>query len=247
MINITITDEQNFSIYDCDEKLMNEYNRITKSKIKELKNKITKGFFDVPFIYYDQAWGTEKVFLPFTNKLFKVIETNKGDTSVQLHPLKSEEYVALNDNTIIYDGNNSEKIDKYNSVLIRNNTIHSLYKDSKVFEEQDNNIFDSNETIRIYDKLGRKINEPIDYYKYLLPHIQNKIEHSSRDNNLYNDKDRFIFIIDGYILIEYNGVEYKLDKEDQLYFLDKNVLIKGVFGNTKISKINYYNMVKHHD
>ncbi len=245
MINIGVTSERNFSIYSNSQitELMNNYNKYTKKNIEKINRLISKKYFIVPSLIFELDWGNEKVFLPFTNKLFKIISTYKGNTSLQLHPLKSEKYISLSDATVVNDEEKEVLLKKSEFVSINNNTIHSLKKNSIVFEEQDNNMFDLNETIRIHDSLGRNTNSPQEYYKYLLPHIKNKMQFDKVSENHYSNKsDKFVFIVDGLVKIMVDGQEIELNKINELYFVDRSIEILSVSGIARIVDCNYYCM-----
>ena len=243
MLSIKESSIANLDIYKIDKlkEYLNDNNILTTNKINEIEEGIKKGYFKVPYIFQDQAWGKEKVFLPFSNKLFKIVTTSKGNTSIQLHPLKSEKYISLDDNTLIFSDNNEIRLKKYMSADIKRHTIHSMSKDSTIFEEQDNNLFDKNETIRIFDSLGRKVNNPQDYYKYLLPQYKNNIVISDIPNNEYDEnKDKFIFIIDGSISIKVNNKIINLEGKEELIYLKKDIAIEKIIGKYKIMNCIYY-------
>lgn len=247
MIKIVENKNVDLSIYSDSEsiKYLNENNRLTKSNLDYIMELMKKDYFIVPSKIVKQSWGAEKVFYPFSNKLFKVLSTHLGNTSLQLHPLKSEKYLSLSDKTIVLDESNEYDLKKFEFVDIKKNTIHCLKKDSKVFEEQDNNLFDSNETIRIYDSLGRSTNQPGEYYKYLLPQYKNNMFFDNCYENKYSlDCDKFIFIAEGKIIIEINNKEIILDKNEELYFISKNVKIKRILGKIRIIDCIYYGMEK---
>ena len=170
-----------------------------------------------------------------------MLDTNLADTSLQLHPLKTEKYYCLNDNTVITDTTNNIKCKKEEYVSIPNNTIHSLLKGSRVFEEQDNLIFDNVETIRINDKLNRKVSSPQEYVKYLLPQFLKKF---SKENLLnYNgENSKFIFIADGEVEIECNNEKIILNEKEELYYLSKRVKINKVKGYVRIIECEFYKL-----
>lgn len=224
-------------------KYFNLYNKETKRIVNEIDNKYKDNYFVVPSVFYETAWGWEKVFLPFTSVLFKVLSTNKANTSLQFHPLKSEQYIALNNNTKVFDGTTIYEMKKNNFMRVPRNTLHQQKRGSLVLEEQDNVLFDNQETIRIFDDLNRKINNKKDYYKYLLPQYKNKILFSKKYSSFNKENvDRFAFIIDGYLIINVNGEEIKLDKEKELYFIGKKVLIKKIVGYVYVTKCKYYKL-----
>lgn len=239
--NIKLTKKVDLSIYKDKNlyEMMNEYNKETYKNIDLITEYIKKDFFKVPSIKYSYAWGQEKVFYPFTSKLYKVLETSINDTSIQIHPLKTEKYLSLSDNTIITDKANTVRCKKGEVINIPNNTIHSLLKNSRVLEEQDNLIFDNKETVRIEDKLKRKVSEPQEYIKYLLPQFLNHFNIEKLKN--YNGRnDKFIYIADGKVEIEYKGIKISLEENEELYYLSKNVKINKIEGLVKIIECEYY-------
>lgn len=229
------------------ESYLNNYNILTTKQIDKIEKNIKKGYFKVPYVLINQAWGIEKVFIPFSNKLFKVLKNDISNTSVQFHPLKSEKYISLSDNTVVYDEEKEYKIKKYQCVDIQRNTIHSMKKGSKIFEEQDNVLFDKSETMRIYDLLGRKINSPQEYYKYLLPQFKNKmiIQEDIPNNEYEEGKDKFIFLIDGTINIKINNEIVTLNGNEDLYYFDKNIKIEKIIGKYKIINCIFYKVVNY--
>ena len=125
---------------------------------------------------------------------------------------------ALSKKTTYFDGNNWNKLKKYSGIRIPRRTVHSLEKGSYVLEIQDNVIFDNNETIRIKDFLGRKIDNIEDYLKYLIPTKRGIISQLTTKNYLRVDKncDNLIFSFEDKTVIKYDG-----DKE---YSIEKNIL-----------------------
>ncbi len=240
---IDITKKFDFSIYSDATLLniMNEYNKITYKDRNKILYLQQQNFFKVPHVEFSYLWGKEKVFYPFSSKLFKVLDTNLADTSLQFHPLKTEKYYCLNDNTAITDTTNNIKCKKGEYVSIPNNAIHSLLKGSRVFEEQDNLIFDNVETIRINDKLNRKVSTPQEYVKYLLPQFLKKF---SKENLLnYNgENSKFIFIADGEVEIECNNEKTILNEKEELYYLSKRVKINKVKGYVRIIECEFYKL-----
>ena len=246
MLNIVESESVSLDIYKNKHLInyMNANNVITVNHIDEIEEGIAIGYFRVPYEFVEQAWGIEKVFLPFSNKLFKIVHTTKANTSVQFHPLKSEKYISLCNNTIIYDDHSKLSLKKYRCADIKRNTIHSMNKDSKVFEEQDNVLFDKNETVRISDSLGRDTNIPQEYYKYLLPQYKGAIKISDIPNDEYDEKnDKFVFIIDGSIEIKINNKTIILKGKEDLYFFDKKILIEKVTGKYKVMNCVYYRVI----
>lgn len=240
---IDITKNFDFSIYSDATLLniMNEYNKITYKDRNKILYLQQQDFFKVPHVEFSYLWGKEKVFYPFSSKLFKVLDTNLADTSLQLHPLKTEKYYCLNDNTSITDTTNNIKFKKGEYVSIPNNTIHSLLKGSRVFEEQDNLIFDNVETIRINDKLNRKVSTPQEYVKYLLPQFSKKFSKENLSN--YNgENSKFIFVADGEVEIECNNEKTILNEKEELYYLSKQVKINEVKGYVRIIECEFYKL-----
>lgn len=226
---------ENFSKY------LNEYNLFVKEDIDSIEKLLKKKYFKVPFRIINQPWGYEKVFYPFSNKLIKVLCTSKGNTSVQLHPLKNEKYLALNDNTYIFNGKNDYHL-KYNQFVdIKRNSVHALFKNAKVLEEQDNVLFDNNETIRLYDYLGRNISEKKDYYKFLLPQYRDEYI-IYKNPPIYNleRKNKLIFIVDGSVTINLNGKNIELNEKDELYYVEKSVEIIKCNGLVRFIECTFY-------
>ena len=130
---------------------------------------------------------------------------------------------------------------KFSTVNIPKNTIHSLKKGSKVFEEQDNNLFDNRETIRIFDSLNRKVDSPQDYLKYLLPQHKDKMEiNGSIESDYTLNGDKFVFLIEGEIIVEDRGKKIFLNEKEELYFLKNSIKIKEIKGKVKIINCRYY-------
>lgn len=243
MINIVEKLDRDLSIYSNNDLIpyLNECNKYTANELSVISDLMKQNYFKVPSILINQAWGTEKVFYPFSTKLFKVIYNNLGDTSLQLHPIKNEYYISLSDETIVIDEVKEYKMEKFSTMNIPKNTIHSLRKGSKVFEEQDNNLFDNRETIRIFDSLNRRIDYPQDYLKYLLPQHKEKIEFNSSIESDYTlNGDKFVFLIEGEIIIEDRDKKILLNKKEELYFLDNSINIKEIKGKAKIINCKYY-------
>lgn len=227
--------------------LLNDNNKVTLDYLNVLEELYKKGWFEVPFTLNKLSWGCEKVFVPFTDKLFKVLENDINDTSVQIHPIKNERWLSLSNLSNIEDENGVKKFPYLDYVDIPKNTIHSLRKGSIVFEEQDNNLFDNNETIRIYDKLGRKVNKEVDYYKRLLPQYRGdlkKIKVESELNNIpLEENDKFIFIISGNVKIKFKGKSHSLNKEKTLFFISSECEILSIDGLSRIVNCKYYKVV----
>ncbi len=227
--------------------LLNNNNIQTLKYLCMFKNLYNNGWFEVPFIENKLSWGHERLFIPFTNKLFKILENDINDTSLQLHPLKTERWLSLSDKSFLEDEFGLKKFQYLSYIEVPKNTIHLLKKNSLVFEEQDNNLFDNNETIRIYDKLGRKINDEKDYYKQLLPQYRGKIKKLNINSELNNipggRKDKFIFIIKGKVEIKYNEKKYILNKEKSLFFICSNCEIISIDGISRIVNCKYYKVI----
>ena len=202
--------------------LLNDNNSKTLKYLDTFETLYDKGWFEVPYTKNQLSWGYEKVFIPFTDKLFKILENDINDTSMQIHPLKTERWLSLSNKSYLEDEFGLKKFQYLNYIEIPKNTIHLLKKGSLVFEEQDNNLFDNNETIRIYDKLGRKVNDERDYYKQLLPQYCGKIKKLNINyelNNIPMEKmDKFIFIIKGKVKVKYKEKTYILNKEKIIIF-----------------------------
>lgn len=244
-LNIICTNEVNLSLYEKLDllKIMNPYNQLTVANLDILKKLLKNQYFKVPSKIYLLDWGTEKVFVPFTNKLFKVLETTKGDTSVQLHPLKTEKYFSLSDDTVITNGQESVNLNLGTHIYIPRNTIHCMRNGSKVFEEQDNLIFDNKETVRLYDKLGRKVDTKQDYMKYLLPQFLDKWNTDNIENYTGNN-NKFVFIEDGIVTIKFGGKIVNLTEREELYYLGNDVEIVKYSGLIRIIECNYYGLWK---
>ena len=129
--------------------------------------------------------------------------------------------------TIVIDEEKEYKMKKFSTVNISKNTIHSLKKGSKVFEEQDNNLFDNRETIRIFDFLNRKVDSPQDYLKYLLPQHKDKMElNGSIESDYTLNGDKFVFFIEGEIIVEDKGKKFFLTKMKNYIFLKIQLKLK---------------------
>lgn len=243
MIKIIEKLDKDLSLYTNNDLIpyLNEYNQFTINELSLINDLMKQNYFKVPSILINQAWGTEKVFYPFSTKLFKIISNNLGDTSLQLHPIKNEYYISLSDETIVIDEEKEYKMKKFSTVNIPKNTIHSLKKGSKVFEEQDNNLFDNRETIRIFDSLNRKVDSPQDYLKYLLPQHKDKMEiNGSIESDYTLNGDKFVFLIEGEIIVEDRGKKIFLNEKEELYFLKNSIKIKEIKGKVKIINCRYY-------
>lgn len=227
--------------------LLNDNNKVTIDYLNILESLYSEGWFEVPFTKNQLSWGYEKVFIPFTDKLFKILENDINDTSVQIHPIKNERWLSLSDLSNVEDEKGIKKFPYLCYVDIPKNTIHSLKKGSLVFEEQDNNLFDNNETIRIYDKLGRKVNEEVDYYKRLLPQYRGelkKLKVKSELNNIpLGENDKFIFIISGIVKIKFKDKVQILNKERALFFISSECEIILIDGLSRIVNCKYYKVV----
>ena len=224
---------------------LNYSNSITAKNIVTIKRLLNSNLFVVPSFIEKKAWGFEKIFYPFTNKLFKVLHTTDGQTSLQLHPLKSEMLIALNEETVVCDDKNEFRLGFFQKTVISRNTIHSMKQGAIAFEEQDNVLFDDDETIRIEDYHNRKINCEKEYYKLLLPSLKNKIKIKNVDvsfSHLNSKNDRFLFLATGTVTLESDGEKILLDRKNELYFIGKGITILEINGIVYASKCVYYKM-----
>lgn len=233
---INYTNELTLSLYESKYKtLFNEYNRETINMLNIIKELLKKDYFEVPYYDKKMIWGAERIYYPFSSKLFKIVNTFNNDTSIQLHPLKNEEWYLLQNSTI-YNGIKWEQIEKGKKVTIPSSTVHCMKKGGQVFEIQNNDIFNDNETLRIEDKNGRNTSNINDILKHLMPNLRKKlsVENIKETKNINNDI--FLFIIDGYASI--NGKQ--LDK-NKLYFIKKNKIRELITeGNIVIDEAKYY-------
>ncbi len=202
--------------------LFNEVNKYTLKNINKVCKLYSNKVFKVPSYIKECAWGNEKIFLTFSNKLFKVIDTSKNDTSIQLHPIKKEIWYPMKE-SVINDGKKDIVVNTTDEIIIKENTVHSLRKNSVVFEVQDNTLFNHLETIRIYDESNRKIHED-KFYSHNMPMFRNKIKIIKRINSkkciLKNNS--FIFSFDNVKVL--NDKEYKINK-NELWYLSKGTKI----------------------
>ena len=222
-------------------KIMNNYNKVMYDNKNLIIKLLEKDFFKVPHVDFLCPWGKEKVFYPFTSKLFKVLETNLADTSLQLHPLKTERYYSLSDNTVVADSHSIMDCKKDEIIVIPNNTVHSLLKGSKVFEEQDNLIFDDRETIRFSDKLNREVSKSQEYVKYLLPQFLKKF-YKEKVSNYSGDGNKFVFIADGEVEIECGAEKFVLKETEELYYLSDKVDIISISGHVIVLDCIFYKL-----
>lgn len=199
----------------------NEYNNYTKESIKIIEDLLEKDYFEVPFYKRKLHWGEEFVFYPFTDKLFKIVCALNNDTSVQLHPKKSETWYPLKPTTI-FNGKEWVNVSEDERIVIPKCSVHCLQANGIVFEVQDNSLFDNEETIRIFDVNGRKLDE---YLNYVLPHNLNELKIEGYKENITKDTDIFVFIIAGNNYYDKDKLESK-----KLYFIKK--------GNIKNLKLN---------
>ena len=243
LLKFNITKNFSLDIYNNSYfNIFNEYNKIScndKHKLQELYS--NNKCFEVPFLENTLAWGKEKVYYPFTSTLVKIVETYKGRTSVQFHPLKEENWFALNDKTKYYDGTRWNKLNKFNGIRITQNGIHSLEKNSSVLEIQDNNLFDCKETIRIKDFLNRNVDNKEEYMKYLIPTKRGKILKISNADYSSNNRsvDYLVFPLKNDVIVKYNNEEYNLSKQN-LYFVKKGFKIINNAHNAVCIRCNYY-------
>lgn len=217
-----LTKHINFDIYKQEKELLNTYNKKTLKHLNELEQLIQQDIFEVPSYIRNTIWGYERIFYPFTNKLMKVVVTEKEETSCQLHPRKNEIWYPIKP-SIVYDGKEYIETKLKEQIIIPKNSVHSMQKGGKIFEVQDNTLYDNDETIRIFDKSGRKVHKKQDYMNYLLPHNINKVVIKKHVNKNMKTKF-FLFIIKG----EGRFGKIKLE-ENKLYFIknSKNLKVKG--------------------
>ena len=216
-----ITSNITLEMYENGENnLFNDINKYKMSKISDLQKLLKKDAFLVPYYVLDTAWGNEKIYMPFTSNLFKIITTSINDTSVQIHPLKNESWYSLND-VEVYDGKNILKIGKNHKITIRKCTVHSLKKGGRVFEVQDNIPFDYDETLRIYDSSNRSI-QPSKFNAYSFIHDDKiKIENNEMFHKKCSIRNSFIFAKEP-LEIRVKSKKIKINKEDLWY-------VKGEF------------------
>lgn len=248
--SINITKEFNASIYTSYfGKYLNKYNKTTLDNIDcILKLYNENKCFEVPFFIDNLAWGTGKIYYPFTTLLIKVLSNDIGRTSIQFHPLKTECWFALSEKTTYFDGNNWNELKKYSGIRIPSRTIHSLEKGSYVLEIQDNVVFDNKEAMRIKDFLGRKIDNIEDYLKYLIPTKRETISQLTTKNYLRIDKncDYLIFSFEDKIVIKYdNDKEYSIEK-NILYFAKKGFEVLNNDDNVVYIKCEYFETKNNH-
>lgn len=240
ILNIGLTNDVNLELYKDDRfsKLFNRINLMSKRDLVNIEKLLEENCFEVTSYTRNTVWGKEIIYLPFTNKLFKIIHTTINDTSLQLHPQKSEEWYPLKESNI-FDGNGWIKVNVGESVYIPPNSVHCMQKNAIVFEVQDNNLFDKNETLKIYDINGREINDKTGYYKYVLPSIKNKLI-IKKNIALPCIDDRFnyfLFIIDGHVK---NKLGYKFNAQT-LYYINKRIVNSLKFeGNLVLIPAEYY-------
>ncbi len=203
-------------------KLFNEVNTYTLKNINKVCKLCSNKIFKVPSYIKECAWGNEKIFLTFSNKLFKIIDTSKNDTSIQLHPIKKEIWYPMKE-SIINDGKKDIVVNTTDEIIIKENTVHSLRKNSVVFEVQDNTLFNHLETIRIYDVSNREIHEDR-FYSHNMPMFRNKIKIIKRINSkgCILKSNSFIFSFSNIKVI--NDKEYKINK-NELWYLSKGTEI----------------------
>ena len=216
---------------------LNDYNKVTKQNICDLKQYLDKDYFVVPSYIRYTEWGFERIFFPFTDKLFKIVSTNHNDTSIQLHPRKSEVWYPLVNSTI-FDGNKWINVTNKNKIIIPKNSIHCMKYNSSVFEVQDNSFFDTEETIRIFDINNRIIEDKDKYLKYCLPHNKDKLKIEHNQNNIHVKGDVFLFIIDGQAKI--NGTN--LVSNELYYVKEKMIKMIEMKGNIVVVPAIYINV-----
>lgn len=243
LLKFDITEKFSLDIYNKNYyNVFNDYNKVSfdnKQRIQELYNK--SECFEVPYLENNLAWGKEKVYYPFTSTLVKIIETDKGRTSVQFHPLKEENWFSLNDITKYYDGNKWTKLSRFEGIRILPNAIHSLEQKSFVLEIQDNNLFDQKETMRIKDFFNRKVDQEEDYIKYLMPTKKGKILTITNNDYIPNDNsvDYLVFPLEKVVTVKYDNIEYDLKKQN-LYFVKKGFKTIDNSNKSICIRCNYY-------
>ena len=238
--NYELTTHQTLELYKDRKikKIMNTINQKTSTNIELIEKILSKKVFKVPYYEIDTSWGTETIYLPFTNKLFKVISTKYNETSLQLHPIKNETWYPLK-NVIINDGEKNIPINKNTIIIIKSNTTHNLLKNGLVFEVQDNIPFDYTETYRIYDKCKREIHESkFNAYHFLKNHTIDLKEDSLLVKAQVLEKDSFIYSKTNDIRIEYDGKSMRINKKE-LWFLSKNTKIVNDISNTILIEAEY--------
>ena len=202
--------------------LFNDINKYTLNNIDKISELYNSKVFKVPSYIKECAWGSEKIFLAFSNKLFKVIDTSLNDTSLQLHPLKKEIWYPIK-KCVINDGKKDISVDKRDKIIIKENTVHSLRKGSIVFEVQDNTLFNHLETIRIYDESNREIHEDR-FYSHNMPMFRNKIKiiKMLKGEKCVLQKNSFIYSFDNINIL--NETKYEINK-NELWYLSKGTEI----------------------
>lgn len=230
--------KRNIDFYK-QEQMLNSINIVTHKKYNELSEMLKGNFFKVPFFIVDTSWGYEKVYVPFTDKLFKIINTNINNTSIQLHPLKHEIWYPLMD-VSIFDGECVKKISYDYTVDIPPRVIHSLKKGSVVFEVQDNIPYEYDETYRIYDFCDREIH-PSKFKAFSLNSCD-KLD-IVEDNRIIKKQilkeDVFIFSKFSDFDIESDFERYRLEKEE-LWFLKEGVKILKDMKDSVMVKAKYF-------
>lgn len=243
--DIDVIDTKNFDIYDdfTFNNEFNEYNKKTSAMIEGIKDYCNYPFFKVPYYDKKMIWGKERIFYPFSDKLFKIIIA-ENDLSVQLHPLKREEWIPLVESNI-FDGSKCIRVNSNQKIDIKPNTVHEIKKESMIFEIQDNMLFDDNETIRIYDSNGRKTDDFKNIYKYLMPQLKKEIKiYNIISENVCNDinfeRDIFVFIINGKVSLNLPDKAIKLEDKQLYYINGEYAKYLKIYGNVYICNVNYY-------
>lgn len=234
---LTMTKNVNLDVYKNPLYInnLNEYNLHSYENIELIKELLKNDYFIVPSYTKKTEWGDEIIYYPFTNKLFKVINTYINDTSIQVHPLKCEKWYPLKESNI-FDGYKWIPVNKTKIVDIKRNSIHCMKKNGKVFEIQDNNLFDKRETIRIYDVNNRPIDTSQNILNNTMPNNKNNV--LIIDNNLKLESlyDILLYIIDGNAYINNKKI-----KSNTLYYIKNklisNIRINGIFA---YEEANYY-------
>lgn len=238
--NYYLTNDKTIEIYKNKNlsNLFNDINNKTTKDISLLENIFNEKIFKVPSFKKKLSWGYETIFLPFTNKLFKIIETKYNATSLQLHPIKNETWYPLK-NVTINDGLKDIKIEHDTIIDIPRKSTHSLCKGATIFEVQDNIPFQYDETYRIYDASNRTVHPSIfNAYHFLKKDNIKLIDDnlSIKPHTLLNDS--FIFSKDDDVTVEADKKVSKLKKQE-LWFLSKGTKILNNLNNVIIVKAEY--------
>lgn len=233
--NLNVYKDKNYKV------LLNEYNKNTLNKLDFIENSIKLPYFEIPTYTKKTVWGQETIFIPFTDKLFKIVDTYIDDTSIQLHPLKNEKWFPLKE-TIIYNGKEWITVNSSDMVNIDSKSIHCMKKGGIVFEIQDNIIFDDKETIRIFDVNNREIADEKTILKNTMPQIMNNVEIIKNKiiNKINNQNDLFIFCIAGEIKLKINGKNIHLNNRKLYYINQKYVKFIEISGICAMCTAKYF-------